>query len=640
TVSPTPDDAAAVVPAAPVDGQPGTEIERDKRAEDVRRGQDTMRFLRRVPFALGHFLLKLVPVAVCVGIGNLGVALLPQTDEAEVVGLTTVNAYVIARCLYLVVETIFAPSSPGLRLWMVSTAIARRIVRWWAVLVAAPAIIVWLTTVGSTFDMAPRGVQALIRAIVLIEHLLLAMFIWRLRGPVADGLQPSAARQKQPFWAFMAHLARIWWLPAIFLDIAFWGVWATQRHDGYRWIWQATGLTVAVLALGRLLGIALFSLQDRLFRLGGRGVETTESTPLQRRLDRYYPLARRTTNAMVVVLTAVALLQVWGVPSVAFFTGNPVGVRLLSAVVTILVAITIGIVVWEISNTMLDRRVELYSSGDAVSRAVRLRTVLPIIRTVLAVFIIIIVTVTTLSQIGINVAPLLTGAGILGAAIAFGSQSLVKDFITGFFMLVENAIQVGDVVTAAGVTGTVEHLSIRTLRLRTSAGDINIIPFSSVTSVSNQSRDYNYVTVTLTLDLGEDPDRVAALIDQVVGEMRDEPAFATRVQSGFNNLGVNSADAGGAVLIGRVRVEAGARATIERELYRRLRGLFVANAVHFPGWAPPIMRLVTEAPIDVAFTGEAPSAPPPPLPPSPTAAPSGAAPAEVPTDDAPRPAAS
>ena len=121
-------------------------------------------------------------------------------------------------------------------------------------------------------------------------------------------------------------------------------------------------------------------------------------------------------------------------------------------------------------------------------RAARLRTLLPMLRTLLFVMIALVVVLTGLSQLGVNVGPLLAGASIFGVALGFGSQKLVQDFITGIFLLMENAMQVGDWVTLAGVSGTVEYLSIRTVRLRAGDGSLYTIPFSSVTTVNNTNR--------------------------------------------------------------------------------------------------------------------------------------------------------
>src|SRR5208283_1976797 len=138
-----------------------------------------------------------------------------------------------------------------------------------------------------------------------------------------------------------------------------------------------------------------------------------------------------------------------------------------------------------------------------------LQTLMPMLRTALMIVIGIVAGLTVLSQIGVNIAPLLAGAGIIGVAIGFGSQKLVQDLITGIFLLLENAMQVGDTVTVSGLTGVVENLSVRTIRLRDGDGSVHIIPFSSVTSVTNQNRGLGNASVVVNVAYDEDTDRVA-----------------------------------------------------------------------------------------------------------------------------------
>nr|WP_238379441.1 mechanosensitive ion channel domain-containing protein [Gluconobacter oxydans] len=275
------------------------------------------------------------------------------------------------------------------------------------------------------------------------------------------------------------------------------------------------------------------------------------------------------------------MTEAWGLPTFGFFLHNAVGRHLMDAVLTMLVALTVAVTIWEIINAFLSQQLTRFEKSDQMSRATRLRTVLPIIRTVLLAIIIIIVAVTTLSQIGINVTPLLTGAGIMGAAIAFGSQSLVKDFITGFFMLVEDAIQVGDWVTTGGVSGTVENLSIRTVKVRDINGDLHIIPFSSVSSIANTARGYNQVIVRQQLDLSEDLPRVTAIMAKTLKEMRDDPVFGPMILSDYNDLGVDNSDSGGATLLGSFRTTPMMKWKVKREFYRRITNLLAAENVMF-----------------------------------------------------------
>ena len=162
------------------------------------------------------------------------------------------------------------------------------------------------------------------------------------------------------------------------------------------------------------------------------------------------------------------MLQLWGAPAFAWFVGGGIGARLVSALATVMVAVIAAIAIWEVSQAVLERQLAQTGAGGQC-RSVRLLTLLPMLRTALLATILAVVGLTALREIGVNIAPLLAGAGIAGIAIGFGAQHLVQDVITGIFVLFENAIQIGDGVTAAGLSGSVEQLSVRTIRLR--AGD-------------------------------------------------------------------------------------------------------------------------------------------------------------------------
>src|SRR5205823_5494126 len=209
------------------------------------------------------------------------------------------------------------------------------------------------------------------------------------------------------------------------------------------------------------------SLIDRGFRIKP---EILQRFPgLEIRANRYLPLLRKIVSGVIAFIGFVAVLEVWGVDAIVWFYGGQIGSRLLSAVVTIALAAGIAAAIWEASNALMDRQVNVLSRDGHHARAVRLRTFQPMLRTALLCLIATVVGLTALSEIGVNVAPLLAGAGIVGIAIGFGSQKLVQDLITGLFLLLENTVQVGDNVTVSGLSGTVENVSIRTIRLR--AGD-------------------------------------------------------------------------------------------------------------------------------------------------------------------------
>jgi small-conductance mechanosensitive channel len=172
------------------------------------------------------------------------------------------------------------------------------------------------------------------------------------------------------------------------------------------------------------------------------GPEIQQRFPgLEARANRYLPPLRRIVSALIASIGFVALLEVWGVDAIVWFYGGQIGSRLLSASATIGVAALAAAVIWEASNALLDRQLNLLSREGHFARAARWRTFQPMLRTALLCLIVAVVGLTALSEIGVNVAPLLAGAGIVGIAIGFGSQKLVQDLITGLFLLLENRVR-------------------------------------------------------------------------------------------------------------------------------------------------------------------------------------------------------
>ena len=179
-----------------------------------------------------------------------------------------------------------------------------------------------------------------------------------------------------------------------------------------------------------------------------------------------------------------------------------------------------------------------------------------------------------LSEIGVNIAPLLAGAGIVGVAIGFGSQKLVQDLITGIFLLLENAMQVGDSVTVSGLSGTVEALTVRTIRLRATDGSVHLIPFSAVTSVTNVNRGLGNASVSVVVNYEEDTDRVSAELNAVAEAMRAEPAFSAMMLSDLQLWGVDKVDGGGVTVSGQVVCTDSGRWPVQREFNRRMKQRF------------------------------------------------------------------
>jgi small conductance mechanosensitive channel len=187
-----------------------------------------------------------------------------------------------------------------------------------------------------------------------------------------------------------------------------------------------------------------------------------------------------------------------------------------------------------------------------------------------------------LGKIGVNLVPLLAVSGVAGIAIGFGSQKLVQDIITGLFLLLEDAMQVGDVITLAGMTGTVERLSIRTIRLRGGDGSINIIPFSAVTTVTNMTRDFGYAQISIQVGYRENLSHVSAVLSDIARTMRAEPAWGAMMRDDLQIFGLDQFGTNALIITGQIRTGPGQHWSVRREFYARVKQRFEDEHIEMP----------------------------------------------------------
>ena len=214
------------------------------------------------------------------------------------------------------------------------------------------------------------------------------------------------------------------------------------------------------------------------------------------------------------------------------------------------ITVLLALLVWEAANAGIEAHLVRLSREQQVAKSARLRT-LSRFCAAHVVGIVVFAGLTVLSEIGINIAPLLAGAGIIGVAIGFGSQKLVQDLITGIFLLLENAMQVGTGSRCPGCRGRWRSL-VRTIRLRAGDGSVHIIPFSAVTSVTNTNRGLGNAAVSVTVSYEEEPDHVMDVLRQIAAEMRKDPDYASRMLSDIQLWGVDKVDGASVTIAGQI----------------------------------------------------------------------------------------
>ena len=557
--------AAAAVPP------PESEVQHVLRR---RRFARTIQILKRLPFVLLCFVLDLLPLGVFLGVGYAGTLL--AAPRVVAVLQAALLAYATCRVATAVTRMVFAPEYPSLRLVHVSEPGAAYAVAWVRRIFAVAAAGFAGSQIGLLFGLPAPADDAFLKAMFLVVHLMLVVVVLQCSGSVAARIRSHSP--KPGLWGQVRNrLASVWHLVAIFYILGLWLVWAAEVHNGYLRIWHLFLVTAGVLVAARLAAIVLLGGLDRALRVDP---QTAQRYPgLERRAGRYLPLLRGLVTGLVVLVTGIALFQVWGFNSTHWFRTNALGGRLVSALGIILIAAALALMVWEGVNASVDRHLANLTQQAQLTRATRLRTLLPILRTMLLALLMVVFGLTALSEIGVNIAPLLAGAGILGVAIGFGSQKLVQDFITGIFLLLENAMQVGDWVTVAGLSGSVENLSVRTMRLRAGDGSVHMIPFSSVSTVTNVNRGIGNAAVSVTVPLDEDTDRVSDTLAGIAAEMRAEARFGEMMRSDLQLWGVDKVDAGVMTIVGQIVCTDGGRWAVQREFNRRMTMRFKAQGL-------------------------------------------------------------
>lgn len=558
-----------IIPA-PHQGLPGGDIDQTTALNHRAMAQRTLRLL---PFALGTLMLDLVGLVVFFCAAALAIHWLPDLDpHALSVVRGFVKAYITTCICVAVLRVLLAPYSRGVRLLRITPPSARATYRWLRRFIVFATFGIALASAAGQLGAGESGREAMVRLVSLVIHLGAVMIIFRFRKPI--GVSIAAAPGATGWAASLRNwLAKVWVIPAASLVMGLWVIWALGIEDGFPRLMEFIGVTAAIIVAGRLLDVAAQGLIAKALHIdnGTAASSTSGAADLRSSMaERYYPLLRRLISFVTLLFTVVALLQSQGINAISWFAPGTIGGSMTSAALTILTALVIAIIVWYLVDSTVQRRVRLWTENGDVTRAARLKTLLPMMRTILLIALTLVVGLTTLNQIGINTTPLLAGASIIGVALGFGSQKLVQDFITGMFLLMENAMQVGDGVTVAGVTGTVENLSIRTVRLRAGDGSLHIIPFSSVSTVNNTNRGIGNAAVRVNIGYEMDVELATHELKQIGAELRADPTFGPLILADLEVWGVDAIDGSMFTLAGQIRCSSKGRWGVQRETNRRI----------------------------------------------------------------------
>ncbi|WP_156419427.1 mechanosensitive ion channel family protein [Aureimonas sp. AU12] len=308
-----------------------------------------------------------------------------------------------------------------------------------------------------------------------------------------------------------------------------------------------------------------------------RGRTTVRRAILRRYLDIFHVLFQIAVAAYVVVRS----VDVWGFDLGAWLLSDA-GQRFVRPSVSLILVPAVIYAVWTTIDTAVTHSLEPTDSrGRQRNRSGRLRTLLPLLRNLVFVVLVVVSVIAMLANIGVDVTPLLAGAGVIGLAFSFGAQQLVQDVITGFFIIFEDTISVGDVVTVGAVTGTVEGLTIRTVRIRDGNGALHSMPFSQLKAVQNNSRGFGIFPVSIGLAFGADADRAMEVMAEVGREILTDEDLGADMLAPIEIWGVDGFTPNGVVLKGAIRCKPLQQWGVGREFNRRLKRRLDAEGIDF-----------------------------------------------------------
>jgi small-conductance mechanosensitive channel len=231
------------------------------------------------------------------------------------------------------------------------------------------------------------------------------------------------------------------------------------------------------------------------------------------------------------------------------------------------------------------------STLDALERAKRARTLGAVISKVMTVVVLGVATLMILQQFNIDITPVLTGAGIAGLAVGFGAQALVRDVISGFFLLLEDQVRVGDVAAINGTAGLVEQLNLRTIVLRDGEGTVHVFPNGAIATLANRSKDFSYYMIDLAVSYDEDPDRISAILAEVGTTLQADPKFGPFILAPLEINGVDAFAEWWMVVKMRIKTMPLKQWDVGRELRKRIKRALDEHGIDMPSPAPHVVHM-------------------------------------------------
>ncbi|MFO1159659.1 MAG: mechanosensitive ion channel [Reyranellaceae bacterium] len=471
-------------------------------------------------------LLDIAPVvAMRITAHSAVVSLFAVATLQQRVATTVITALTIWRVYALILRIILRPDLPAVRLCGVEDAEARALYRR---MLAVLLVIISLRQVEQALIMIGTPEDAIAASRIILGPCAGAMLVWLIVTSRKAALQWFGnLGQTSRLGAFMSSH---WVGLACSLIVALIATQAYGLVTGHRNVASALLLTINLLAALLLFETLLHAVVRRLdSQLAGFTPAGTHQTLAD--------VIARCVRVAALIAVSVVIAESW-VVNVLGLVDTSEWNRTTREAMTAGITLFTAFVLWEIFHYATESYLRRYMAGDKASSASRLGTLIPLLRVTVAIVLAVLAVLIALENIGVNVTPLLAGASVLGLALSFGSQALVKDIVSGIFYLTDDAFRVGEFIDCEKAKGTVEGFTLRSVRLRSGSGQLHTIPFGELGHVTNFSRDWAAVDFGLRFARDVDLDKLREATAKVSADIMAVPALKEKLLEPLKMQGI------------------------------------------------------------------------------------------------------
>jgi len=523
--------------------------------------------------------LELLFLAVFVA-GALAVffALWQGNEIARSVVMTYLTAVVAVRLYVVFSHFLLAPDHPNLRLAQMDDGATRFLHRQNIVMVSVAAFGFLTCTLLRQLGLAADLYRLLAFAVGLVLFATLAFTILRARRAITGDLAWQGAASGR----FRRHFAEAWpGISTAYVVLLFLAIVAIAF----------TGHQVSFLALfGSLLTVIFVPHIDAVLERAAQRLEAL-SEAVDHAAGQLRIVALRAGRIVLFVAAAMFLMRIWGIDLFGM-AERSVGSRIAGALVDIGLTALVAYVLWEMARIAIDRRLaqELRQAGQTQEGergeqggqgVSRLRTLLPLLRGAAQVTVVVMAVMVVLSSLGVDIGPLLAGAGVVGLAVGFGAQTLVRDIVSGVFFLVDDAFRLGEYIDVGAAKGTVEKISLRSLRLRHHRGALHTVPFGEIQHLTNYSRDWAIMKLEFRVPFDTDLEKVRKIFKKIGQDMLKDPEIGPDFLEPFKSQGVLQTDDSAFVIRGKFMARPGRQFLIRRVVFQAVQRAFAEEGIAF-----------------------------------------------------------